>query len=77
MYYLNYYYDERTHKTFYKVVKNDLSYNDKWSILETYVYNDKNKIYQSNQSYSKYCKKFVIKKRDSKFKKFLKFIIDL
>lgn len=77
MYYLNYYYDEDNHNTFYKVVKDNLIYSNKWTVLATYVYNDDLKKYQTKESYAKYCRSFIAKQRGSKFKKFLKFIIDL
>lgn len=76
--YLNYYYDEYNRTTFYKVVKDKNSYCDKWTLLDTYVYNDKLKIYQTNTNYSNYCRSFIAKKqRGSKLNKIIKFIIDL
>lgn len=78
MYYLNYYYDENSQKTFYKVVYDYLTYTNKWTLLATYVYNEDIKKYQTKEEYAKYCHEFVRKKYGgSKFKKFLKFIIDL
>lgn len=77
MYYLNHYYDENSHKTFYKVVRDNLSYSNKWTLLGTYVYNDKLRIYQTKESYAKYCHEFVKKQRGSKIKKIIDFIIDL
>lgn len=78
MYYLNHYYDENTHKTFYKVVKDEISYINKWTLLGTYLFNDKLKIYQTKESYHNYCRSFIAKKNSgSKLKKFIKFIIDL
>lgn len=78
MHYLNHYYDENTHKTFYKVVKDEFSYTNKWILLGTYLFNDKLKIYQTKESYYSYCRSFIAKKNSgSKLKKFIKFIIDL
>ena len=78
MYYLNHYYDENTHKTFYKIVKDEFSYTNKWILLGTYLFNDKLKIYQIKENYNNYCRSFIAKKNSgSKLKKFIKFIIDL
>lgn len=77
MYYLNHYYDDYSHKTFYKVVKSKYSYCNKWILLDTYVYNDKLKIYQTEKTYTDYCRSFINKKRGSKIKKIIDFIIDL
>lgn len=63
-------------KIILKVVKNRNSYKN-WKLLFTFVYNEDLKYFQLYDDYIKTIRHDILKKRDSKLKKFIKFIIDL